>query len=311
MNFGWTAGEATSFAIMDTALEKGINFFDTADVYGRWSTHSGACEELIGRWFNQGDGRRESVVLATKVFNPTDQEGRRPEPNRDTRCYSALKIVRHCEDSLRRLKTDRIDLYQLHHIDRECPMDEMWEAMETLQRQGKVVYVGSSNFAGWDVAHASMAARMRGNRGLASEQSVYNLNNRMIELEVIPACREFGLGLIPWSPLAGGLLGGALRKATEGRRQSDDMAKKVEEQRSQLERYESLCSDLERPPADVALAWLLSNPVVTAPIVGPRTVEQLLGNLGALDTSLDEETLAKLDEIFPGPGGEAPVPYAW
>ncbi len=310
MNFGWVTEEKESFAIMDAALEAGVNFFDTADVYGGWSTHSGACEELIGRWIAQG-GRRDAFFLATKVYNPMNREGLRAEPNRDTRCYSAPKIIRHCEDSLRRLQVDSIDLYQLHHIDRECPMAELWDAMETLQRQGKIIYVGSSNFAGWDIATACMTAKMRHRMGLASEQSVYNLDNRMVELEVIPACEHFGLGLIPWSPLAGGLLGGALEKAANGRRGSDDFAKQVEEKRPQLEKYEALCKELGESPADVGVAWLLQNPIVTAPIIGPRTMEQLDGALHALEIELSEESMQQLDAIFPGPGGRAPNAYAW
>ena len=310
MNFGWLTDEKDSFAIMDAALEAGINFFDTADVYGRWSTYAGACEELIGRWLEQG-GRRDALFLATKVYNPTDRKELRAEPNRDTRCYSAPKIIRHCEDSLRRLKTDCIDLYQLHHIDRECPMEEMWEAMETLQRQGKIIYVGSSNFAGWDVATACMSARARGRHGLVSEQSVYNLENRMVELEVVPACRHFGVGIIPWSPLAGGLLSGALAKARDGRRGGEDFQKRVEAKRPQLEKWEALCAELGEEPTTVAIAWLLHNPVVSAPIIGPRTLEQLQGNLKAIDLKLSDETLARIDTIWPGPGGEAPNAYAW
>jgi aryl-alcohol dehydrogenase-like predicted oxidoreductase len=310
MNFGWVTPEAESFGIMDLALESGINFFDTADVYGGWSSHSGACEELIGRWFAQG-GRRDSVILATKVYNQMPRKELRAEPNRDTRCYSALKIIRHCEDSLRRLQTDRIDLYQLHHIDRECPMDEMWDAMRTLQRQGKIVYVGSSNYAGWDIATACMAAKARGHQGLVSEQSVYNLDNRTVELEVVPACRHFGVGLIPWSPLAGGLLGGAFQKEKEGRCSSPDFQKRLEAKRPQLEKWESFCAEIGQKPADVAVAWLLHNPVVTSPIIGPRTLDQLRGNLAALQIKLSAEQMKALDEIFPGPGGEAPKAYAW
>lgn len=310
MNFGWVTNESDSFTIMDASLDAGINFFDTADVYGRWSTHAGACEELIGRWLAQG-GRRDALFLATKVYNPMDRKELRPEPNRDTRCYSAPKIIRHCEDSLRRLQTDHIDLYQLHHIDRECPMEEMWDAMETLQRQGKVLYVGSSNFAGWDIATACMTAKMRGRQGLVSEQSVYNLESRMIELEVIPACRHFGVGMIPWSPLAGGLLSGALAKVKEGRRASEDIHKRVEQKRPQLEKWEALCAGIGENPTTVAVAWLLHNPIVTAPIIGPRTLDQLHENLKAINLKLSEEVLAEIDSIWPGPGGEAPNAYAW
>jgi aryl-alcohol dehydrogenase-like predicted oxidoreductase len=310
MNFGWVTPEPESFEIMDAALKAGINFFDTADVYGRWSTQSGDCEELIGRWLAQG-GRRDAIILATKVYNPMDRKGLHAEPNRDTRCYSAVKIIRHCEDSLRRLRTDYIDLYQLHHIDRECPMDEMWDALQTLQRQGKIILAGSSNFAGWDIATANMAARARGHSGLVSEQSVYNLDNRMVELEVLPSCEHFGVGVIPWSPLAGGLLGGALAKEATGRRGSADFAKRVDEKRPKLEKWEALCKELGERPADVALAWLLHNPVVTAPIIGPRTVPQFAESLRALEIKLSPEVLARLDAIFPGPGGAAPNAYAW
>jgi aryl-alcohol dehydrogenase-like predicted oxidoreductase len=310
MNFGWVTSEEESFKIMDRALELGINFFDTADVYG-WAVENGVTEEIIGRWFAQGGGRRQAVVLATKVFNPVVRKSARREINTDTRNLSAMKIKKHCEGSLQRLQTDWIDLYQMHHIDRECPWDETWQAFGGLIHQGKVVYVGSSNFAGWDIATACQEAWKRGWAGLVSEQSIYHLNNRMVELEVIPACRHYGLGLIPWSPLAGGLLGGALAKAQAGRRMNENFEKEVEKHRSKLERYEALCNELGEAPATVALAWLLHNPVVTAPIIGPRTVEQLESAVRATEITLDAEVLKKLDEIFPGPGGEAPKAYAW
>lgn len=310
MNFGWHTSEEDSFAIMDRALELEINFFDTADVYG-WSVEHGFTEEIIGRWFAQGGGRRDAVVLATKVFNPVDRKDNLPEVNSDGRSLSAYKIRKHCEGSLKRLQTDWIDLYQMHHIDHNCPWDETWQAFDALVKQGKVVYVGSSNFAGWDIATACQEAAKHGRMGLVSEQSIYNLDNRMIELEVIPACRHYGLGLIPWSPLGGGILGGALEKHKTGRRKSEDFEKKVEEKRGQLEKYEALCKELGHPPAEVALAWLLHNPVVTAPIIGPRTIEQLESAVRAASIELDQDTLEKLDEIFPGPGGEAPMAYAW
>ncbi|MFP4165624.1 MAG: aldo/keto reductase [Opitutales bacterium] len=309
MNFGWVAEEAASFNIMDYALDQGINFFDTADVYGKWSTHAGACEELIGRWLAQGEGRRDQILLASKVYNPTDLEGQRFEPNRNGRNYSKFKIIKNCEASLRRLQTDRIDLYQLHHIDRDCPMDELWEAMDVLQSQGKIVYAGSSNFAGWDVATACMAAQAKGKQGLVTEQSVYNLDNRAIEAEMVPACRRFGVGILPWSPLGGGILAGALKKEGEQSRR-DQRTEQIEKKRPQLEKYEKLCKELGEEPADIAIAWLLTNPVVTAPIVGPRTQAQLDGALHALEIELSGETMKKLDAIFPGPG-EAPANYAW
>ncbi len=310
MNFGWHTSEQDSFAIMDRALELGINFFDTADVYG-WASEHGSTEEIIGRWFGQGGGRRDAVVLATKVYNPVTRKSARPEVNGDGRSLSAYKIRKHCEGSLRRLQTDWIDLYQMHHVDRVCPWDETWQAFDALVQQGKVVYAGSSNFAGWDIATACQEADRRGRMGLVSEQSIYHLNNRMIELEVIPACRHYGLGLIPWSPLGGGLLGGVLEKQSAGRRHAEGFAKQIEAHRGKLEKYEALCRELGHGPGEVALAWLLSNPVVTAPIIGPRTIAQLESAVKATEITLSAETLKALDAIFPGPGGEAPVAYAW
>lgn len=302
MNFGPETSEADSFAIMDKALEHGINFFDTANVYGR-KLGPGATESIIGRWLEQG-GRREQIVLATKVY------GKMGEGVND-RGLSAYHIRKACEDSLRRLQTDHIDLYQMHHVDRSAPWEEIWQAMEWLVAQGMVLYVGSSNFAGWQIAQANEAARSRHFMGLVSEQSIYHLNARSIELEVIPAARSYGLGLLPWSPLAGGLLGGVLQKISEGRRASEAIQNRIERHRPQLEAYEALCKELGEHPADVALAWLLANPAVTSPIVGPRTLEQLDTSLRALEIKLEPETLKKLDEIWPGPGGEAPEAYAW
>ena len=302
MNFGPQTSEADSCAIMDQALEQGINFFDTANVYG-FHLGAGVTEEIIGRWLAQG-GRRVRIVLATKVYS---QMGEGP----NDRGLSAYHIRKACEESLRRLQTDHIDLYQMHHIERSTPWEEIWQAMEQLVREGKVIYVGSSNFAGWDIATAQCIAATRHFLGLVAEQSLYNLTARTVELEVVPACRHYGLGLIPYSPLGGGLLGGALRKASEGRRAGERQQQRIERNRSKLEAYEALCQELGEGPADVALAWLLHNPVVTAPIIGPRTVEQLRGNLRALEISLSEEALRRLDEIWPGPGGEAPNAYAW
>ena len=302
MNFGPQTSEPDSFAIMDRALELGINFFDTADVYG-WRKGEGITEQIIGRWLAQG-GRREQIVLATKAYNVMGDG-----PN--DRGLSAYHIRRACDESLRRMQTDHIDLYQMHHIERSTPWEEIWQAMEQLVREGKVLYVGSSNFAAWNIAQANERAAARHFMGLVAEQSLYNLNARMIELEVIPACKAYGLGLIPWSPLGGGLLGGALQKAKAGRRASEQAQQAIEKHRAKLEAYEEFCAELGEQPADVALAWLLSNPVVTAPIIGPRTLEQLNGSQRAVELKLADATLARLDAIWPGPGGEAPKAYAW
>lgn len=299
MNFGRQTTEEDSHAIMDRALELGINFFDTANVYGG----RGLTETIIGNWLAKG-GRREKIVLATKVYN-------RMGDGPNDRGLSAFHIRQAAEDSLRRMQTDHIDLYQMHHIERTTPWEEIWQAMEQLVREGKVIYVGSSNFAGWHIAKAQAAAKARNFMGLVAEQSLYNLDARMVELEVLPAAADYGLGVIPWSPLAGGLLGGVLKKITEGRRASERMQEQVEKKRPQLEAYEGLCAELGEEPADVALAWLLKNPVVTAPIIGPRTMEQLDGSLRSLEIVLSDEVLARLDTIFPGPGGPAPEAYAW
>ena len=384
MNFGPLTSEADSFAIMDKALDVGINFFDTANVYGRVKGE-GVTEQVIGRWLAQGAGRREKIVLATKVYGAMSIVGDWPNESR----LSAYHIRRACEASLRRLQTDHIDLYQMHHIDLETPWEEIWQAMETLVGQGKVIYVGSSNFAGWHITQAQAEAKARHFMGLVSEQSLYNLSARMIELEVIPACRAHGLGLIPWSPLAGGLLAGSLDKTAqqskpatapqdayvefrvrvqeklvarldpqmdivrtgEGRKRIEDLLKailaeeniilsRVERQRlpdlilddiladrgrrasgqaqtraekfqPQLASYEALCKEMGEKLANVAHAWLLHNPVVTAPIIGPRTLDQLQGSLRAVEIKLSDEVLKQLDQIWPGPGGQAPEAYAW
>ena len=310
MNFGWEGfgtPEEDAFRIMDGALDHGINFFDTANVYGRRKNPTpgeGVTEQIIGRWFDQGGGRREKVFLATKLYGTMGEW-----PNFEG--LSALNIRRACDASLKRLKTDYIDLYQMHHIQRETPWEEIWQAMEQLTAAGKILYVGSSNFAGWHIAQANEVAARRNFLGLVSEQSLYHLDARTVELEVLPACERYGLGVVPWSPLAGGLLAGALEKASEGRRSGENFRARVERNRGKLEAWEKLCADIGERPADVALAWLLKNPVVTAPIIGPRNPEQLDGSLRALEIKLSDEVMERLDGIFPGPGGPAPEAYAW
>src|ERR1700722_15630582 len=303
MNFGPETDEPTSFSIMDSALEAGINFFDSANVYGR-SKGRGATEEIVGRWFAQGGGRRDKVVMATKLYGDM---GDWPNDGK----LSALNIRRACEASLKRLQTDYIDLYQMHHIDRRSSWDEIWEAMEVLRVQGKILYVGSSNFAGWHIAKAQEAAARRNFMGLVSEQSHYNLLTRQIELEVLPAAGDYGLGVIPWSPLASGLLGGLVRKERDGsRRYGDNVKRTLEEKRPALEAYEDLCAEVGEEPGAVGLAWLLTRPAVTGPIVGPRTPEHLESAVHAVDVTLDDKVLARLDEIFPG-HKTAPEDYAW
>ena len=303
MNFGPYTTEEDAFTIMDKALDLGINFFDTANVYG-WKLGEGVTEQIVGRWFAQGGGRREKTVIATKVFG---RMGDWPNQSR----VSALSIRQQVEGSLKRLQTDYIDIYQMHHIDRTTPWQEIWQAMDVLVQQGKILYAGSSNFAGWHIAKAQAAAKARHFLGLVSEQCLYNIKDRMVEMEVLPACEDYGLGVIPWSPLAGGLLGGALQKIKEGRRASKNRQDEIKKYHTQLTAWEKFCKQKGEKPADVALAWLLANPVVTAPIIGPRTVEQLTGALRALKVRLSKADMQKLDEIWPGPGGEAPEAFAW
>ena len=306
MNFGPETDEPDSVAIMDRAHDVGINFFDSANVYGR-SKGRGATEEIVGRWFATGGGRRERTVLATKVYGSMG-EG----PNESK--LSALNIRRACDASLSRLQTDYIDLYQMHHVDRETPWEEIWEAMEVLRFQGKILYVGSSNFAGWHIAKGQEAAARRNFFGLVSEQSLYNLFVRDVEREVLPAAQDYGLGVIPWSPLQAGLLGGILGKeAGTGRRFEDQRSKdSLRDKRDQVEAFEALCQDVGEEPAHLALAWLLTRPAVTAPIIGPRDRAQLDGSIRAVSLAgeLDAEILSRLDKLFP-PYKTAPEDYAW
>lgn len=302
MNFGPRTPEDEAHRIMDRALEAGVNFFDTANGYGH-KIHVGLTEEIIGRWFAKGAPRRERVVIATKVYVPMDKEW---TPNKSG--LSARHVREQVEASLRRLQVDYIDLYQMHHISRATPVDEVLQTFETLVRQGKVLYMGSSNFAGWHIAQYCERAMARHFVGIVSEQCHYNLNNRWVEMELLPACRHYGVGVIPWSPLAGGLLGGGLhRGGGEGRRNDEKLA----EHREKLERYEALCKEIGAEPAVVALAWLLHQPGVTAPIIGPRTIEQLEAALPAVELKLDEAALKKLDAIWPSPSGGKMGPEAW
>ncbi len=315
MNFGPLTTPADSQAIMDRAHELGINFFDTANRYGVASSppgqvanndqsHAGWTEEIIGDWFASGGGRRERTVLATKLYGAMGDW-----PNEDR--LSALNIRRACDASLRRLQTDYIDLYQMHHVDRGTPWDEIWQAMEVLVAQGKILYAGSSNFAGWHIARANDAAAARNFFGLVSEQSIYNLMTRDIELEVLPAAIAYGVGVIPWSPLDGGLLGGVLKKERDGRRRLGGRAQeRVERSREQIEAYENLCDEIGEEPGSVALAWLLHQEGVTGPIIGPRTAGQLEDAQRAVTLHLDDDVLKRLDSIFPG-YRSAPEHYAW
>jgi aryl-alcohol dehydrogenase-like predicted oxidoreductase len=311
MNFGPFTEEKEAFAIMDQAVDAGINFFDTANVYGGTfggPGNNGRTEELIGRWFAQGGGRRDKVVLATKVFG--DMHDSTDGPNAGNG-LSAYKIRRHLEGSLRRLQTDHIELYQMHHIERNATWDEIWGVFEALVNQGKTLYIGSCNFAGWYLALAQAEAGKRNFLGLVSEQHKYNLMCRLPELEVLPAAQGLGLGVIPWSPLAGGLLNGNALKPVGGSRGEKIAGHLTETERQRLKAYADLCAGFGESESNISLAWLLANPAVTAPIIGPRTLKQFDNSMKAVEIKLSDEVLGKLDEIFPGPGGRAPEAYAW
>ncbi|SIT68319.1 Predicted oxidoreductase [Microbacterium sp. RU33B] len=308
MNFGDRTSEEDSFAILDRALELGINFIDTANGYGG-AGGRGVTEEIIGRWLTARPGVRDDIVLATKVHSPMVDPG----PDGDVvnaRGASAWQVRREAIGSLRRLQTDRIDLYQFHHIDRHIPWPELWQSMEVLVAKGEVVYTGSSNFAAWNIAQANEIAQQRHFLGLVSEQSLYNLVQRSIELEVIPAAQHYGLGILPWSPLAGGLLSGP-PKGGNARSSGSASVSAREKRADQLEAYESFARERGWTPASLGVAWLLHRPGVTAPIIGPRTIDQLESAVAAVDIRLGDDDLAALDEMFPGPGGQAPEAYAW
>jgi NDP-hexose C3-ketoreductase / dTDP-4-oxo-2-deoxy-alpha-D-pentos-2-ene 2,3-reductase len=306
VNFSWLTDEAESFAILDCAFERGVNFLDTSNNY-----NAGKTEALLGRWFAQGNARREKTVLATKVYAPPMEWGSSDPALRsgswvgpNQRGLSAKNIRDACDASLKRLQTDYIDLYQMHHVDRNTPWEEIWQAFELLVQQGKVHYVGSSNFAAWHIAQAQETARQRQFFGLVSEQSVYNLLTRTVELEVIPACRSYGLAFLPYSPLAGGVLGGTSNDNEKGRRAALPQSQTIAA-------FQELSHSLGHSAGDLALAWLARQPGVTAPIIGPRTRAQFESCVAALAIEFDTETLDRIDALFPGPGGTAPEAYAW
>lgn len=306
VNFSWLTNEKDSFAILDRAFDAGINLIDTSNNY-----NAGKTEALLGRWFAQGGNRRERTILATKCYSRPNEWGSSDPVLRDgswvgpnQRGLSAKHIREACEASLKRLQTDYIDLYQMHHIDRSVRPEELWQALDLLIQQGKVLYVGSANFAGWHIAQFQESARSRQSLGLVSEQSVYNLANRAVELEVIPACEAYGMAFLPYSPLGEGKLAGKRLERGDSRRSYVEVTPPIPA-------YEELCTQLGLAPADVALAWCANRPGVTAPLIGPRTMAQLESSLAAVQLKLEEETLHKLEALFPGPGGPAPEAYSW
>jgi len=301
MNFGPRTNEEDAFRILSRSVDYGINFVDTADQYGG-ELGVGTTETLIGKWLAQDKSRRDRLVLATKVHEPMSDDV-------NDRGLSARHIQMACDASLKRLGVEHIDLYQMHHIDRRAPVEEIWQAMERLVAQGKITYVGSSNFPGWMIAQANEKAANRGALGLVAEQSLYNLLERRIELEVLPAAQAYGLGIIPWSPLAGGLLADQSTEKS-GRRQTAELQAALSEHKEALTAFAKLAAELNETQSAIALAWLLHQPSVTATIIGPASLEQLESVMHVPGINLSDETLARLDQIFP-PVGPAPEAYAW
>jgi NDP-hexose 2,3-enoyl reductase len=306
VNFGGRVDENDAHRLMDHAVERGVNLIDTADMYG-WRVYKGWTEEVVGRWLAKQPGRRDRIVVATKVGNPTGTD-----PNDEG--LSARHIIAACEASLRRLGTDWIDLYQMHRIDHRVGWDEIWQAMDQLVQQGKVRYVGSSNFAGADLVTAQHLASARGRLGIAAEQCLYNLSVRQAELEILPAAARLGIGVLVWSPLHGGLLAGVLRKLAEGRAVKSAQgraAQALPQRRDTVERYERLCAEFGEDPAVIGMAWALRHPAVTALVAGPRTEAQLDGAVRATERLLTAEECDRLDELFPPTGRGGSGPDAW
>lgn len=301
LNFGFKTEEADAHRMMAFAHDQGINFFDTSNVYGTKDFNGPAKSEMIiGNWFAGDKSRRDKTVLATKLYQP---QGSWPNESK----LSAFHIRQACEDSLRRLKTDRIDLYQMHHVDRDTPWEEIWEAMTVLRMQGKILYVGSSNFAGWHIAQAQEAAKARHFMGLVSEQAIFSLAVRDIEQEVIPAAQHYGVGVLAWSPLHRGMLTGVLGLDQSRGRYTDAHLDKFH---GQLQQYEALCKEIGAVPSQVALAWVLSRPGITGPVIGPSRIPQVEDAIAALDLKLGDEVMKRLDAIFPG-YKTSPEQFAW
>lgn len=293
MQFGWTADEGTSFAVMDAFAEAGGNFIDTADIYSRWveGNEGGESETVIGRWL-RSKGNRRQMIIATKVRG---QMG--PGPNDEG--LSRRHILDACEASLRRLQTDTIDLYQAHYFDADAPIDESLEALDRLVQQGKVRYIGCSNYPAWRLMEALWTSDKHGLVRYDSFQPHYNLVHRAeFEQELADVCRTFGIGIIPYSPLAGGFLTGkysserptdSVRSASVRQRYFNEAGWRV------LKAAEAVAAELGATPAAVSLAWLLAQPGVTAPIIGANSVEQLKGSLNALKVELTTDQMEALE----------------
>jgi aryl-alcohol dehydrogenase-like predicted oxidoreductase len=296
MQFGWTADEDTSFQILDKAFESGLNFLDTADVYSRWAPNNpgGVAEAILGRWIRNHNIPRDQLVLATKV------RGRMGDGPND-QGLSRVHILKAVEDSLRRLNTDYIDLYQAHAYDTTTPIEETLEAFDALVRQGKVRYIGASNYPAWRLMEALWVSDKHKFVKYVSLQPHYSIVHRAeFEEDLAEICLTYGIGVIPYSPLAGGFLTGKYRRDTdlpESARAGGVQRYFNERNWNLLDRMESLGREKGNYSiSQIALAWQLSNLAVTSPIIGPRTLEQLKDNLGAAGLRLTIEEKKQLDE---------------
>lgn len=303
MKIGSVISEQDSFKLLDTAVDLGINLIDTANCYGT-PVHNpdqgyrGLTETVFGKWFAQGGGRREKIILSTKIYNEMDDplEGPNDYPG-----LSAPKIRKHIDDCLRRLQTDYIEIMHMHMYPGHTtnPWDEIWEAFEIAKFQGKIDYVSSSNFTTYQICEAQFAAKQRGMFGLAGEQHHFNLFNRVPELEIFPAVTKLGLGVLTWCPMEDGLL-------TEfGEEILPKLPFHPAKRMNQIKAFKELCGEMGEKPSDVGVAWIINNPAVSAPLLGPENPDMLKSSMRALEIKLDEDVLKRLDEIFPPIEGRA------
>src|SRR6188474_2345749 len=303
MMFGRRTEFEDGVAIVDKAMDQGINFIDTANVYAR-----GISEEVVGEAIKRR-GRRDTMVIATKVHGVMDDEDPNGQGN------SRRHIIQQCEASLRRLQTDWIDLYQIHRPQSDIPIDETLRALDDLVRSGKVRYIGTSTFAAWQLMESLSVSKELGLNRFVTEQPPYNLLDRRIERELIPAAVTYGFGIIPWSPLAGGFLSGKYKRQgpqPEGRFSDGTHVRApalLGNARAfdAVEALEGVAREKGVPLSQLALAWTIQQPGITSPIIGPRTLEQLEDNLKALEVTITDQDRARIDAI--SPPGRSIVPF--
>lgn len=303
MNFGMVTSSQEAFKILDKSVEVGINFIDTSNSYGGY-TNRGASERIIGEWLKNNPAKRNKIILATKVYSCTENIFDNPN---DEKGLSGYKIRHHLDASLKRLNTDHIELYQMHHIDRTCNFDSLWDAFYREFMLGKIDYVGSSNFSAFDLLLCQNSAQNKHFIGLVSEQHRYNLMHRLAELEVLPATKRLGISFLAWGPLDAGRLSDHVYRSDELARCSHNTI--TDQEKIKIDEYKKLCQTLGVKEQVLAMAWLLHEPI-DGIVIGPRTEQQLDDYLIALEYPLTEEIAAEINKIFP-PVGSAPEAYSW